>query len=300
MVHYNLDAMDYDVMDIDVSEPVCFEEVNCQCLECYDTGLPNCVDLVENNGTETLECCGAVEYQCCDMSDDGTCTESVLQETCHAQEGNCPTIVVNYSYHFLDNWYDRQKTTTCPQNDINCRNLVYSQWQNSDYHMYMCMWPFEDDPKITLDSDFACRSEGETAGYGILSATGFLIFFGLISAVWITMIKDLCIWLCGLPGRLWNGLVALGKACTCTCKCPCHKGRSLCSACPNRPRQDQPDPDECSICMNPINDGRPIGIIPCTHQFHRDCIQGWVDGGNNTCPMCRAVFAPGDIANDQA
>lgn len=41
----------------------------------------------------------------------------------------------------------------------------------------------------------------------------------------------------------------------------------------------------CSIC-NSAYDETNIGITPCQHTFHRNCINTWLDD-NNTCPLCR-------------
>jgi len=54
--------------------------------------------------------------------------------------------------------------------------------------------------------------------------------------------------------------------------------------------------DECVICMEPlaenvvvIDDGTKVdGPVTCGHKFHKDCIQGWVNGkANPKCPACR-------------
>ena len=44
---------------------------------------------------------------------------------------------------------------------------------------------------------------------------------------------------------------------------------------------------ECSICKGEFGtDGIPLAQLVCTHTFHRDCVQKWLDA-NNTCPLCR-------------
>jgi hypothetical protein len=40
----------------------------------------------------------------------------------------------------------------------------------------------------------------------------------------------------------------------------------------------------CIICNSPFND--PL-CTPCDHTFCRECITGWINGGNLSCPMCR-------------
>ena len=46
-------------------------------------------------------------------------------------------------------------------------------------------------------------------------------------------------------------------------------------------------PAECPICMA----ADPDCATRCKHVFHRHCIAKWLDGGNHTCPLCRAEIA---------
>jgi surface protein len=46
--------------------------------------------------------------------------------------------------------------------------------------------------------------------------------------------------------------------------------------------------DECVICLNEVNTGKPPEKTICGHCFHRDCLEKWTKI-NNTCPMCRRV-----------
>ncbi len=47
----------------------------------------------------------------------------------------------------------------------------------------------------------------------------------------------------------------------------------------------------CSICLQKIEVGDAIRILPCSstanHKFHTRCIDRWLHE-NNTCPECRA------------
>jgi len=47
--------------------------------------------------------------------------------------------------------------------------------------------------------------------------------------------------------------------------------------------------DECIICWNKYTDSDDIVKLRCNekHFFHALCIESWIKGGNNTCPMCR-------------
>ena len=41
--------------------------------------------------------------------------------------------------------------------------------------------------------------------------------------------------------------------------------------------------DKCAICLDRIN--KKVGN-EC-HDFHAECINGWIDRGNRSCPLCR-------------
>jgi E3 ubiquitin-protein ligase RNF115/126 len=43
---------------------------------------------------------------------------------------------------------------------------------------------------------------------------------------------------------------------------------------------------ECSICMDNVELGTEVTVLPCTHWFHYDCIEAWLKQ-HNTCPHCR-------------
>jgi hypothetical protein len=43
---------------------------------------------------------------------------------------------------------------------------------------------------------------------------------------------------------------------------------------------------ECSICMDNVEIGSEVTILPCNHWFHGNCISAWLHE-HNTCPHCR-------------
>jgi E3 ubiquitin-protein ligase RNF115/126 len=43
---------------------------------------------------------------------------------------------------------------------------------------------------------------------------------------------------------------------------------------------------ECSICMDDVSIGDKVTYLPCTHWFHRPCIEAWLRE-HDTCPHCR-------------
>ncbi|KAJ5773358.1 hypothetical protein N7457_008254 [Penicillium paradoxum] len=47
---------------------------------------------------------------------------------------------------------------------------------------------------------------------------------------------------------------------------------------------------ECSICMDSVELGTEVTVLPCTHWFHFACIEAWLTQ-HNTCPHCRRGIA---------
>ncbi|KAK3042828.1 hypothetical protein RJ639_001101 [Escallonia herrerae] len=42
----------------------------------------------------------------------------------------------------------------------------------------------------------------------------------------------------------------------------------------------------CLSCMKPSDEVREL--CNCSHLFHRECIDAWIDQGQITCPLCRS------------
>nr|AVL95377.1 transcription factor RH2-1 [Diospyros kaki] len=66
---------------------------------------------------------------------------------------------------------------------------------------------------------------------------------------------------------------------------------------PGRCKEEDEEADvylECSVCLEGMNnegdDVRAVGN--CGHKFHRVCMEGWVDHGQATCPLCRSSLLP--------
>ncbi|XP_068978730.1 RING finger protein 141-like [Bombus flavifrons] len=52
------------------------------------------------------------------------------------------------------------------------------------------------------------------------------------------------------------------------------------------------DSEECSICLLPLIN-RATYILPCKHQFHKNCIDKWRHQAQEhraLCPLCRSPF----------
>ena len=47
--------------------------------------------------------------------------------------------------------------------------------------------------------------------------------------------------------------------------------------------------NKCSICLCEYEKDEELSQLKCDprHYFHSDCIIGWIEQGNNVCPLCR-------------
>ncbi|KAH7677476.1 Zinc finger RING/FYVE/PHD-type protein [Dioscorea alata] len=45
---------------------------------------------------------------------------------------------------------------------------------------------------------------------------------------------------------------------------------------------------ECVVCMATISNGEEIRELKCRHLFHKACLDGWLEHGQATCPLCRS------------
>lgn len=42
----------------------------------------------------------------------------------------------------------------------------------------------------------------------------------------------------------------------------------------------------CAVCKDKFLDGEVLTVLPCKHNYHRECILPWLNNANN-CPICR-------------
>ncbi|KAI6701923.1 hypothetical protein NL676_011059 [Syzygium grande] len=51
----------------------------------------------------------------------------------------------------------------------------------------------------------------------------------------------------------------------------------------------------CAICLQEIERRHEIREpTKCRHAFHKECLDGWVDEGHVTCPLCRTALFEGE------
>ncbi|RLN03570.1 hypothetical protein C2845_PM13G03610 [Panicum miliaceum] len=61
-----------------------------------------------------------------------------------------------------------------------------------------------------------------------------------------------------------------------------------------------PAPATCAVCLGALEARHRVRELGnCAHAFHKACIDKWVDKGQATCPLCRALLLPG-APNDGA
>ena len=48
---------------------------------------------------------------------------------------------------------------------------------------------------------------------------------------------------------------------------------------------------ECFICLAEYDEGDTLRSLPCCHDFHRDCVDRWLQM-HGVCPICRCSVAP--------
>ena len=62
-----------------------------------------------------------------------------------------------------------------------------------------------------------------------------------------------------------------------------------------RPASTADKINSCAVCLSEFEEGERIqGLRRCTHEFHHDCIVGWLRRGHLNCPMCRSAVAAAD------
>ena len=50
--------------------------------------------------------------------------------------------------------------------------------------------------------------------------------------------------------------------------------------------------ESCVICLDDFEKGDKLVVLPCGHEFHKDCIGPWLLKKSNLCPVCKQSFRP--------
>ncbi|KAM1021052.1 hypothetical protein ACFX13_042949 [Malus domestica] len=51
--------------------------------------------------------------------------------------------------------------------------------------------------------------------------------------------------------------------------------------------------DTCIVCMDKVEGGQRVRELSnCSHVFHKECLDAWIDEGQCTCPLCRSNLLP--------
>ncbi|XP_036954310.1 RING finger protein 215 [Acanthopagrus latus] len=48
----------------------------------------------------------------------------------------------------------------------------------------------------------------------------------------------------------------------------------------------QVETDNCAVCLEPFNNNQCLRVLPCHHEYHRDCVDPWLLL-QHTCPLCK-------------
>lgn len=57
---------------------------------------------------------------------------------------------------------------------------------------------------------------------------------------------------------------------------------------------------ECSICFGSYAEGEAIRKLICGHHFHQPCVDVWLLGHQNRCPLCLYVVGPSGSQSSEA
>ena len=50
----------------------------------------------------------------------------------------------------------------------------------------------------------------------------------------------------------------------------------------------------CAICLGDFEDGEEVRLLPCMHEFCKDCIDPWIERQSlaAACPLCKRMLIP--------
>lgn len=75
---------------------------------------------------------------------------------------------------------------------------------------------------------------------------------------------------------------------------PCHEFRRTISASSVATEvRNREEEDKCAICLGEYEEREGVKILPCTHMFHCECVDRWLNV-NRTCPFCKQSIRAAD------
>ncbi|KAL3738437.1 hypothetical protein ACJRO7_019901 [Eucalyptus globulus] len=61
------------------------------------------------------------------------------------------------------------------------------------------------------------------------------------------------------------------------------------------------DDGGCAVCLSSIEERDEVRELSnCSHAFHRECLDRWVDHNRVTCPLCRCLLFPSERARTRS
>ncbi|XP_012469292.1 E3 ubiquitin-protein ligase At4g11680 [Gossypium raimondii] len=51
--------------------------------------------------------------------------------------------------------------------------------------------------------------------------------------------------------------------------------------------QGSTEGETCCVCLSSMEEGEETRVLPCFHEFHRVCVDKWVNTCKKNCPICR-------------
>ncbi|TWW60146.1 RING finger protein 215 isoform X2 [Takifugu flavidus] len=55
--------------------------------------------------------------------------------------------------------------------------------------------------------------------------------------------------------------------------------------------------DNCAVCLEPFHNNQCLRVLPCLHEYHRECVDPWLLL-QHTCPLCkRSIFSESQQSN---
>ncbi|EHA8586925.1 E3 ubiquitin-protein ligase RHA2A [Cocos nucifera] len=51
---------------------------------------------------------------------------------------------------------------------------------------------------------------------------------------------------------------------------------------------EKEEEEDCIVCLCGLADGDRVRRLACCHVFHSECVDGWFDQMNLSCPLCRS------------